>query len=52
MKMQNILRAQRAGKVKSIHAKAGTNVSADEIILEFEPESITAAISDKTTPSL
>lgn len=36
MKMENVLRAERAGTIKKIHAQAGASVSADEIILEFE----------------
>jgi propionyl-CoA carboxylase alpha chain len=36
MKMENILRAQRPGKVGKIHAKAGDTLSVGQIILEFE----------------
>ena len=38
MKMQNSLRAQRTGKVKSVHVKAGQNVAADEVMIEFEDD--------------
>jgi propionyl-CoA carboxylase alpha chain len=36
MKMENILRAQKAGTVKSISAKAGESLPVDAIILEME----------------
>jgi propionyl-CoA carboxylase alpha chain len=35
MKMQNIIRAERDGVVKSIGAKAGDSVAADEVLVEF-----------------
>src|SRR5436190_10906010 len=35
MKMQNILRAERDGRVKVVNAKAGDSVAADEVLLEF-----------------
>ncbi len=35
MKMQNVLRAERDGTVKSIHAKAGATLAVDALILEF-----------------
>jgi propionyl-CoA carboxylase alpha chain len=35
MKMENVLRAERDGVVKSIKAKAGDSLSVDQIILEF-----------------
>jgi propionyl-CoA carboxylase alpha chain len=35
MKMQNVLRAERDGVVKSIHAKAGATLAVDALILEF-----------------
>ena len=35
MKMQNIIRAERDGVVKSIGPKAGDSVAADEVLLEF-----------------
>jgi propionyl-CoA carboxylase alpha chain len=38
MKMQNVLHASRAGKVKSVQVKAGQSVQADETLIEFEPE--------------
>jgi propionyl-CoA carboxylase alpha chain len=36
MKMENILRAERDGKVAGIHAESGASVAVDEKILEFE----------------
>lgn len=36
MKMQNVLRAHQAGKVKAVHVKEGSNVQANEIMVEFE----------------
>jgi propionyl-CoA carboxylase alpha chain len=35
MKMQNIIRAERDGVVKTINAKAGDSVAADDVLLEF-----------------
>lgn len=36
MKMQNVLRAQRDGVIKSVKASAGSSVALDEILIEFE----------------
>jgi propionyl-CoA carboxylase alpha chain len=36
MKMQNIIKAERDGVVKSVSAKAGDSVAADEILVEFD----------------
>ena len=36
MKMENILRAQRDGKVSAIHVEPGASLAVDEAILEFE----------------
>ena len=36
MKMENILRAEKAGVVKSVNAKAGESLAVDSIILELE----------------
>ncbi|HEU0044201.1 acetyl/propionyl/methylcrotonyl-CoA carboxylase subunit alpha [Sphingomonas sp.] len=36
MKMENILRAGKAGRVKSVEAKAGESLAVDQIILELE----------------
>lgn len=36
MKMQNVLRAENSGKVKTIKVKKGQTVAADEILVEFE----------------
>ena len=35
MKMENILRAERDGKVKAVHAKIGDSLAVDAVILEF-----------------
>jgi len=35
MKMQNVLRAERDGTVKNIHASAGTTLAVDALIMEF-----------------
>ena len=35
MKMENVLRAERDGKVKKINAKAGDSLAVDAVILEF-----------------
>ena len=37
MKMQNVLRAPRSGVVKAVHVGAGSTVSGDEVLVEFEP---------------
>jgi propionyl-CoA carboxylase alpha chain len=36
MKMENILRAEKAGTVKSVVAKPGESLAVDAVILEFE----------------
>ena len=36
MKMENILRAEKAATVKSVSAKAGDSLSVDQLIVEFE----------------
>jgi propionyl-CoA carboxylase alpha chain len=36
MKMENVLRAERDGKVKTIAAKAGDSLAVDAVIMEFE----------------
>ncbi|EGD80548.1 propionyl Coenzyme A carboxylase [Salpingoeca rosetta] len=38
MKMQNQLRAPRAGKIAKIHFKTGDTLDDEEVIIEFEPE--------------
>lgn len=38
MKMQNVLRASRVGRVKEVRVKEGASVAADEVIVEFEQE--------------
>jgi len=36
MKMENILRAEKAGVVKAVNAKAGDSLPVDAVILELE----------------
>ncbi|KAA5801716.1 acetyl/propionyl/methylcrotonyl-CoA carboxylase subunit alpha [Alkalicaulis satelles] len=36
MKMENVLRAERDGVVKTVHCAAGASVAADELLVEFE----------------
>ena len=36
MKMENVLRAERAGIVKTVHASEGESLAVDAVILEFE----------------
>ena len=36
MKMQNILKSERDGKIKSVNVKAGDSVAVDELLIEFE----------------
>ena len=36
MKMENVLRAERDGRVKRIHARAGVSLAVDDLILEFD----------------
>ncbi|MBU3029271.1 acetyl-CoA carboxylase biotin carboxylase subunit [Paracoccus marinaquae] len=36
MKMENILRAEKKGVVKSVNAEAGQSLAVDDVILEFE----------------
>jgi acetyl/propionyl-CoA carboxylase alpha subunit len=36
LQMRNVLRAENGGKVKAVHAKMGSSVSADEVLVEFE----------------
>ena len=36
MKMENILRAERKGKVAKINAEAGASLAVDDVIMEFE----------------
>ncbi|MER5172287.1 acetyl/propionyl/methylcrotonyl-CoA carboxylase subunit alpha [Thioclava kandeliae] len=36
MKMENILRAERRGVVKSVNAEAGASLKVDDVIMEFE----------------
>ena len=36
MKMENLLRAERDGKVAKLHAQPGDSLAVDQAILEFE----------------
>ena len=36
MKMQNILKSEREGRIKSVNVKAGDSVAVDELLIEFE----------------
>jgi propionyl-CoA carboxylase alpha chain len=36
MKMQNVLKAEKAGVVKTVRKQAGNALKVDEIIIEFE----------------
>ena len=36
MKMQNIIKSEKAGKVKSVKVKAGDSVTVDQLLIEFE----------------
>ena len=36
MKMENVLRAERDGRVQTLHARPGDSLSVDQAILEFE----------------
>ena len=36
MKMENILRAEKKGKVSKVNAAAGDSLAVDDVILEFE----------------
>ena len=38
MKMENVLRAERDGRVVAVHAKVGDSLAADQVIMEFAPE--------------
>ncbi len=36
MKMENVLRAERDGRVAKLCAKAGDSLAVDQVILEFD----------------
>jgi len=40
MKMQNVLRAAKAGTIKKVYSKAGSHLKVDQIIIEFESNDI------------
>ena len=35
MKMENVLRAQRDGRIVAVRAKVGDSLAADQVIMEF-----------------
>lgn len=41
MKMQNLLRSQRPGKVAKVNYKVGDSLLVDAVILEFDKEEVT-----------
>ncbi|KAJ3048000.1 hypothetical protein HK097_010974 [Rhizophlyctis rosea] len=43
MKMQNVLRAPRVGKIKKVHVQPGSSVAGDEIMIEFAQEKAAAS---------
>jgi len=36
MKMQNVIKAEKNGVIKSVKVKAGDSVTVDELLIEFE----------------
>ncbi|KAJ8323771.1 hypothetical protein O5D80_007657 [Batrachochytrium dendrobatidis] len=40
MKMQNVIRAPRAGKIKKVNVQAGASVAGDEIMIEFYEDQV------------
>jgi propionyl-CoA carboxylase alpha chain len=38
MKMQNVLKAPRAGKVKKVYVNPGQSVAGEEILIEFHKD--------------
>lgn len=38
MKMQNVLKAPRVGKIKKVYVKPGQSVAGDEILIEFDKD--------------
>ena len=38
MKMENVLRSEKTGKIKSVNCKEGDSLAVDDIILEFDDE--------------
>ena len=37
MKMENVLRAERDGRIVAVHAQVGDSLAADQVIMEFAP---------------
>lgn len=44
MKMQNILKSERDGKIKSVRVKPGDSVAVDELLIEFEWKVVSSII--------
>ena len=38
MKMENVLRAERDGRIVAVHARVGDSLAADQVIMEFAEE--------------
>lgn len=36
MKMQNIIKSEKEGVIKSVQVKAGDSVTVDQLLIEFE----------------
>ena len=36
MKMQNVIKCEKSGKIKSVKVKAGDSVTVDQLLIEFE----------------
>ena len=36
MKMENVFRAEKKGKVKTVNVAAGDSLAVDDVIIEFE----------------
>ena len=34
--MQNLIKSEREGKIKSVNVKSGSSVAVDELLIEFE----------------
>ena len=38
MKMENVLRAERDGRVVAVRVEVGDSLAADQVIMEFAPQ--------------
>ena len=38
MKMENVLRAERDGRIVAVHTQVGDSLAADQVIMEFAEE--------------